>query len=266
MVSLVLGILIGVFPTMARADLTDGLISAWNFEEGAGQEAKDSVGENHGELKGAAARIEGGQVGRAIEFDGIDAYVEVPDNKTLQIPGALTVAAWIKPTPDNTDNNMAIVFKGHHIAFGAHYSWRVATRTPTGLTWGRCSEVAGPEGYWFTFDVIKTDTWHHVALVCDGTTMRSYVDAEDITGVSGETGMNIAGPYAVYDGEPVEIGSAIGWDGTDSRGYFSGIIDEVLIYDRALSKAELKELFDGAIVPAVEPVAKLATVWGAVKQ
>lgn len=221
-----LGVLIGMSPTMVRADIVDGLVSAWLFEEASGQEARDSVGENHGEIKGGAERVNG-QVGKALEFNGVDAFVEIPDDKTLQIPGAITVAAWMNGTGDNKNNNMAICWKGHHIAFGALYSWRIATRTITGMTWGRCSEAAGPEGYWFTFNVVKPNTWHHVALVCDGTTMASYIDGEDITGVSDEAGMNVAGPYAIYEDEPVEIGAGAGWDGSDNKGYFSGIIDEV---------------------------------------
>ena len=99
--------------------------------------------------------------------------------------------------------------------------------------------------------------------------MKSYVDAEDITGVSGESGMNVDGPYAVYEGEPVEIGAGAGWDGSDNKGYFSGIIDEVLIYDRALTEAELQELAGGASIAkalAVRPGTRLAITWGAIKQ
>jgi len=268
-VSMTLGMLIGVFAMTARADLANGLVSAWLFEEAAGQKAGDSVGSNDGTLEGGAKRVNG-KVGKALEFNGADAFVEIPDDETLQIPDAITVAAWVKPTEDNTNNNMAICWKGHHIAFGPDYSWRIATRTTTGLTWGRCSEAGGPEGYWFTFNVVQPNTWHHLALVVDGvTTMKSYVDGEDITGVSGETGMEVVGPYKVYEGEPVEIGAGAGWDGSDNKGYFSGIIDEVLIYDRALTEAELQELAGGASIAktiAVRPVAKLAITWGMIKQ
>ena len=55
---------------------------------------------------------------------------------------------------------------------------------------------------------------------------------EDITAVIGETGMNVDGSYAVYEGEPVEIGAGAGWDGSDNKGYFSGIIEVGGKYER----------------------------------
>lgn len=267
-VVMILGMLIGVFLAKVRADLTNGLIATWLFEEADGQETRDSVGSNHGEIKGGVKRVDG-KINKALEFNGVDGFVEIPDDKTLHLPDAITVAAWMKGTDRNTKNNMAICWKGHHIAFGAFYSWRVATRTPTGMTWGRCSAVPGPEGYFHTFNVVEPGRWHHVALVGDGTKLKGYVNGKDITGVSAQTGMNVAGPYDVYEGEPVEIGAGAGWDGSDNKGYFSGIIDEVLIYDRALSEKELQELVDGASLAkalAVESAGKLAIAWGEIKQ
>ena len=272
-VSITLVMLMSVFPMVSRADLSSGLVSAWLFEEASGQVAIDSAGMNDGELLGGAARVPG-MIGQAIEFNGTDSCVTIPDDATLQLPGAMTVSAWIKPTADNTDNNMGIVFKGECIAFGPNFSFKVGTRTATGMTWGRCVTDLSAEGYWFTLEVMTSDTWHHVALVCDGTTMASWFNGADISDQSTSFGgdeWRTAGPYAVYEGEPVEIGAANGWNSDCDRGFFSGLIDDVLIYDRALTGAEVEDLaggFDmsGLVGSAVKPGVGLPITWGKIKE
>lgn len=265
MVFAAVGISILTFPTDTRADLREGLVSAWLFEEASGKKINDSAGTNHGQIEGGVERV-AGKIGKGLQFNGKDGFVEIPDSDSLHLPDAITVAAWMNVTSGG--NHAAICWKGNMVGWGPNFSWRVATTSDTNMTWGRCN--AGTEGWFATDNVISTGTWYHVALMGDGTQMWAFVNGEDVTGLSGQGGMNTPGPYQVFEGQPVEIGVGRGVDGQAGNDtYFNGIIDEVLIYDRMLDEDELQQLVEGASVAselAVDPAAKLTTTWANIKR
>ena len=256
---------------VATAVLTDGIVSAWLFEGSSNTTVFDSAGDNDGDINGGVTRVDG-KLGKGLQFNGTDAYVEIPDDVSLHLPDAMTVAAWMNTAVSS--NHAAIAWKGDIVGWGANFSWRVCTTT-AGLTWGRCK--AGGEEYFATDGVISTNTWHHVAMVSrtepepgTGRYMSAYVDGEDVTGVTGQAGNLVeAPPYLVFEGKPVEIGVGRGIGGTVGNDtYFTGIIDEVLIYDRALEPGEIGQLAAGARVRpyAVDSSGKLAIAWGTIKQ
>ncbi|HIE29080.1 TPA: LamG domain-containing protein [Candidatus Poribacteria bacterium] len=247
------------------ADLTDGLVSAWLFNDGS---AADSVGGNDGIIHGATSAD--GKYGSALSFNGVDNYVEIPDDPSLHLPEGLTVAAWMNVNVGG--NHAAICWKGVKVGWGPNFSWRVCTTSDTNMTWGRCPE--GTEGWFATDGVIPgLGEWVHVALTSgtDGPPyMRCYVNSEDKTGVSGQDGMNNPPPYQVFEGIPIEIGVGRAIGGTEGNDtYFDGMIDEVLIYNRPLSAGEISELMNtdmGTAITAVEAAGKIASVWGKIKE
>jgi len=82
----------------------------WLFDEGSGVTAKDSsVNKNNGTLKGGVKWVDG-KFGKALEFDGKDGNVEVPDNDTLNVT-AVTLAAWVKSEAKQLLDGNAIVYK-----------------------------------------------------------------------------------------------------------------------------------------------------------
>jgi hypothetical protein len=306
----------------AGLDIVEGMVSAWLFSDGL---AVDSVGSNHGEVKGGAAGAEvkgrgptgadvkggatpadtkggatpadtkggatpadtkggatgtdtkGGGVyygGTCLSFDGVDDYVEIPDDPSLHLPNGLTVAAWINVNVGN--NHAAVCWKGEKIGWGANFSWRIATTNDTSLTWGRCTE--GAENHFATADVIPgTGQWIHVAMTCmapgSPTNQRAYVNGEDITDVTGQTD-NLAAepPFLVFDGSPVEIGVGRAVGGTvGDDAYFDGMIDDVVVYNRGLSSGEIVELMNTNLEmvlqgTAVDSNGKIASTWGKIKQ
>jgi MSHA biogenesis protein MshQ len=250
------------------ADLTDGLVSAWLFNDGT---AADSAGGNDGVIHGATAAD--GKNGRCLSFDGVDDYVEVPDDSSLHLPEGLTVAAWMNVNVGG--NHAAICWKGEMVGWGANFSWRVCTTNDTDMTWGRCTDG---ENYFATAGVIPaTGEWVHVAQTCMApgapTNQRAYVNGEDITDVTGQTD-NLAAepPFLVFEGEPVEIGVGRGISGEEGNDvYFDGLIDEVVIYNRGLSAGEISELMNSDLQTmlldtAVNSAGKIASVWGEIKE
>jgi len=247
----------------AYADITTGLVSMWRFEGGS---AKDTKGINNGTVNGATKAA--GKFGECLSFDGTNDYVLIPDSPSLQLPEGLTVAAWIN-VKVSADHG-GICAKHKMIGWGANFSFRIATATANTITWGRCKE--GAENYFATDNVLPgLNQWVHVAMTCMApggkTNQRAYVNGKDITDVTGQTdNIKVAPPFLVFAGTPVEIGVGRGYGGVagDDR-FFNGLIDEVMIYSRGLTAADITQLVNADPSTAVKPSGKIASVWGEIK-
>ena len=92
-------------------DLARGLVGHWTFDEGEGSIARDASGrDNHGTVMGGA-KWNKGIIGSALEFDGRDDFVSIPNESQFDITGSITVSAWIK-VESFTKSWQAIVTKG----------------------------------------------------------------------------------------------------------------------------------------------------------
>jgi hypothetical protein len=267
----VLTVLMGVgllICASSYADLKEGLVGAWTFDDGTAKD-RSEMG-NDGKIVGDPKSVRG-KFGMALEFDGSDDGVEIEDDVSLQLAEPFTAAAWMYPRAivDAAGlDHAAIVWKGNLIGWGGNvYNFRIATHLDSGMTWGACA--GGTEGYFHTGNCIpRLNEWYHVALVEDGTEGRAYVNGvvmtdADVTG--GDMHRPLA-PYDVWKGEPVRIGWSQGYNGDiGTEVYFEGIIDEVFLYNRPMDEAEINELMQRGPGLAVEPVGKLATAWSQIK-
>jgi hypothetical protein len=228
-------------------DIVDGMVSAWLFTDGL---AVDYVGNNNGIIRGGIKAA--GKYGDGLSFDGVDDYVEIPDDPSLHLPEALTVAAWININ-SGLNHAAAICWKGEMVGSvdgEGQFSWCVCTTSDASMMkWGRCTQDA--EKYFATDNVIPgTGEWVHVAMTCLApgapTTQRAYVNGEDITDRTGQIGNLMAKPpFLVFDGIPVEIGVGRGVNGEAGNDvYFDGMIDDVVVYNRGLTAAEISELMN----------------------
>jgi hypothetical protein len=253
------------------ADVVSGMVGYWSFDSGT---AKDDSGKgNNGTVHGNP-QVVAGKVGLAFDFDGDGDGVEIAHSTSLTLPNAVTAACWIFPRATQNaagQDHAGVVWKGNMIGWGADvYNFRIATAGDAGLTWG--STGSGVEGYFATANcfVDGLNTWYHVALVEDGSEGRAYVNAVVLTDadVTGGDMHRPSAPLDVWESEPVRIGWSQGRDGDLANlVYFDGIIDEVVIYNRALSANDISELMDSGIDrgTAVEPGDKLTTTWSRIR-
>lgn len=227
----------------AAADETDGLLGHWMFDDSQGSVARDASGNhNHGTISGSAKWVEG-KIGGALEFDGTDDYVKIANESNFDIAGSVTVVAWIK-VASFTKNWQAIVTKGDR-AWRLH---RASSRNSVGFA---CSDLSRNEvGDLLGNKDVADGEWHHVAGVLDGGTISIYVDGA--LDASAQSSPNIsANDYAVLIGANAQV---------DGR-RFRGLIDDVRIYDRALSVEELHALVEaGGVEPPVPVVQKPASL------
>ena len=252
----------------ASADINDGVIAAWTFDDG---KVTDSIGDAHGELFKAAKIASKGKFGKALDVDGSkDTRADVEFNADLEkaIEGAHTVSYWLYV---RNGANHSGVWKGVKVGWGAHFTFRMVTTSSTGLTWGTCS--GGTENWFATDGVIEQDKWFHLCQTADGEEAIGYLTPEggktEIP-VSGQGNPKVAPePYNIFPERPLELGAGRQIGGNQGNDTFlDGMIDDVIIWDRALSEDEVKELGSGKRPEkalAVKAEGKLATTWGKVK-
>ena len=223
----------------------NGLVAHWKFDEGSGMIAHDSAGDNDGVVYGAQWTT--GEVGGALDFDGIDGYVEIPDDDSLTPNAEITIAYWVY----KTGSSHAGVYK---------YAECVTEPASPGSSRAYVLQVLGNSDTaflrvfsdWNTYDDIEGDTivskneWHHIAGTFDSGNAAVYVDGQ----LDGSTAMSVTS--IMNDVQPLTIGAFWSYCGVDSLvATLRGKIDDVRIYDRALSAQEIEELYGQPLMPDV---------------
>lgn len=251
----------------AFADVNKGIIAAWTFDDGT---AKDSIGKNDGKINGGVEFVKG-KFGKAASFNGKDGFISVPHNKSFEvIANGLTCSCWfnIRTGKDHS----AMIFKGEMVGWTSNYAFRICTTSNTGMTWGVC--IVGTEGYFATADVYATNQWYFACLTADGKQAIGHVASEKDGKISipkSDQGNPhaIASPYRTCPEFPIEMGVGRAYGGTKGNDVFlDGIVDDIILWDRALTEDEIAELAKGKKPSAVLSVGangKLSTAWGAIK-
>ncbi len=198
----------------------------WKFDETSGTTAADSSGNaNTGTLNAPVATWSptGGQLGGALVFSGTAGQsVSVPNNAALNPTSGISITAWINPTTWGTNNNRRILEKG-----GNDTQYRLTAQSNALMF-----DLSGLKN--ITTTLPATGTWTHVAGTYDGTTMRLYINGSQVTSVA------ITGSIATTT-DALYIGTKNGTT-TVAGDYFSGAIDDVRIYGRALAASEVADL------------------------
>lgn len=227
------------------------IVGMWLFDEGNGNVAMDSSGNgNDGELEGCKWTT--GKFGKALEFNGASDYVNTGDDPITDPGGTKvwSISAWIKKA--NDDSKMMVAIR----------------RSPGGYVLGVGILGAGANQVKMTkYGVVDiylgdfpADTdWHHLVGVWTDKGQIDYVDG-DVNGEAADT----ANFNAAAAGKLL-----IGGD-TGDQGFADGIIDDVGIFNVALSAADVKDIMNQGLakiagLAAVSPEGRLTTTWGEIK-
>lgn len=224
----------------------EGLVLYFPFDEGTGDTVEDLSGTgNDGTIHGATW-VKEGKINSALSFEGNN-YVEVPHSETLSITKEITIMAWTYMN-EGSSGELAIVSKGQWAANDLPYE---LTETPGDVIYWQFYDNAGRDSC--NPSAPAVGEWHHIAGTYDGESFFCYVDGE------------LKKEWA-YKGEMPENEASvtIGKRSKAEECFFNGMIDEVAIYNRALSEEEVKEAMEG-IASAIETEGKLATSWGNIK-
>jgi len=217
------------------ASSISGLVARWQFEEGTGTTTADTSGNNYtGTLVNnptwsTTVPTTNFTNTRAISFDGINDYVSTADIDV----NTITISAWVKANTVTTDYVVVKNFNGTNLPYSLHVG---GSYSPTQLDGMGFFAGFGPgwANSGVTTDIRGDGQYHHIAGTYDGTTLKYYVDGV-LRGSSLEGSGNLPQNNNVVD---------IGVYRTDNA-YFSGLIDDVRIYNRALTLAEIGVLAAG---------------------
>lgn len=236
---IILGLLCLLIGSKAYAECVQppsGLISWW---PGDGN-TNDIINGNHGTLQYGAS-FGTGLVGQAFSLDGVDDFVMVPDSPSLNFgTNDFTVNLWVKF--NTTEGEQILIEKfvssppatgwsltkltGNVIRFGGN--------NPTGWA-SKIIDVTPPS--------IPTDTWIFVAVTRNGNTYKVYWDGVAIGETTLESNLNLDTTSSLkfgHRGNPVDTPGSI-----DTGGYYlHGLIDEVEIFNRALSPSEIESIYN----------------------
>jgi hypothetical protein len=198
-----------------------GLVASYSFNEGNGTTVSDSSGNsNNGTIQNASWTTSG-KFGSALVFSG-SSYVTVNDSPSLDLSGGMTLEAWVSPSSTPSTWSTAIMKEQPNFYIYSLYAGSPANQPNAYMmTTGGKAGIPGPSA-------LPLNTWSHLAATYDGATLAVYVNGVLVASKSASTNL-------VRASGPLHIG------GNDIWGeYFRGTIDEVRIYNRALSPAEIQ--------------------------
>lgn len=207
--------------------LSLGLLAHWKLDDGSGNKALDSVGSHDGDLKNGPV-WGSGQLNGALNFDGVNDFVEVAHDAALSLTGDFTFSAWIKPTSLSgfnvilakglSSSNMNYYFATNNATFRLEYS--VGPVTPFKASSGSLS--------------LLTHTWQHAAVSYDSVAKQVafYLNGAEVGRVAASATLPLANNNALTLGHG-PYGSSEDWPGG---------LDDIRIYGRVLNGAEIMQL------------------------
>ncbi len=210
---------------------TPVILAYWNMNAGSGSSVADSSGNNNNGTISGATWTSLGVSGAALNFDGVNDYVNVPNSVSLKPASSFTVSAWVYPTQAG-GAYQTILVKG---------AWDYALRvTDSGYLQFYLQDVApvsinGP--------ILPVNTWTYVTGVYDdqADAISLYVNAQLVSSQA------VTGSIA-HDNNPVRIGSH-----PSGAQVWSGRLDEITIYNRALTPAEIAARYVAVSTPTPTP-------------
>ena len=214
-----------IFVTSTTATSVSGLVGRWHFDEGSGQTILDSAGSNHGKL-GSTTGVDtndpswgSGLYGGALSFDGINDIASIPfDSSGIS---DVSIEYWVKPAETRWDD-WVVSFGMYAPEFGWTYENNGYLAPPR-----LCLYFAGL-GY-FTFDdlVPTAGVWNNIVYTRDDGLWNAYLN-----GIKSAKTFNVPNTF--------QNNIMISAQGPPYPGEYSGKIDELRMWNKALSDEEVK--------------------------
>lgn len=197
-----------------------GPIAAYSFNDNSGTTAADASGNGRDAAISGATWTAAGRFNGALAFDGVDDWVTVPEDPALNLTTGMTVEAWVYPTALSGYRSVVL----REVPGGLAYGLYANDDAPRPAIWIK-ADGTDVEAAWTS--PLSLDNWAHLAATYDGTTLRLFLNGTPVGSYAVSTTLSDASGVLRFGGNAV-------WGE-----YFSGRLDEIRIYDRALSVAEI---------------------------
>ena len=212
--------------------LTEGMVAFWRGET----DATDLIGGHSGTFytgntPTTPSVTAWGKVGSAFAFDGTT-HVQVPDAPGLR-PSQITLEAWVCPTVLSSTSYQTVIGRGSSTGTTETWWLGVLNGIPQFFSHGTVL-LAGPAA-------IPLNGWTHLAVTFDGATKVMFVNGIQVATQGGLSTL-------AYDPAPVPVTIGSAWQNNAPADLFSGLIDEVSLYDRALTCDEVFDIYNADFV------------------
>jgi concanavalin A-like lectin/glucanase superfamily protein len=176
---------------------------------------------NEGTVSGATWSI-GGKYGGALFFDGVNDWATVADTPSLDLTNRMTIEAWVKPSALNDWMTVLMKERAGNLSYALYgRTDALHLNQPAGFA------NTGVDRIVRAGNPLPTGVWTHLAATYDGATFRLYVNGAQLDSIPLTESM-------VVGTGPLRLGGNGVWGE-----WFSGLIDDVRVYSRALSAAEI---------------------------
>lgn len=213
--------------TVANTGIS-GQVGAWSFNEGIGTTVGDASGQNNTGTLNGPVWTSTGKYGGALTFDGVNDFVNVPDANSLDLTTGMTLSAWVRPTTLGNWRQVLLKERPNGLTYGLYGTGGTGNRPNSTISVGGVDrEVNAPAA-----SALTVNTWAHLAVTYDGTTMRIYVNGTQVA-TRAQTGAMATSSNALKIG-----GNAIWGE------WYAGQVDEVRVFNRALTAVEITFIRD----------------------
>ncbi|MFA5142452.1 MAG: LamG domain-containing protein [Candidatus Woesearchaeota archaeon] len=225
------------YEMMKYGEARDPPVTLWHMDEGQGNAVKDAVGGIDGTRMKHANWTNASKWNTALAFDGTDDYITVPYTTRLAPTSAITVSAWFNSRDITKDTRILSKTQsgGYYIAlndaFGSYPS----------NTLGFSANINGTyRAAYYPVSNLSNGVWYYVVGTFNGSALNLYLNGVLVNNYTGAVGSIIT--YSANN--PLCIGSEPDTSVCTVGSYFNGTIDEVSIYNRALSATEINDLYN----------------------
>jgi parallel beta-helix repeat protein len=221
--------------TVSQGAPASALVGHWKFDEGTGTTAADSSGNaNHGVLVNGPLWTTG-KIGNALYFDGSDDSVNIPHSNSLDLTESFTISAWVNPAVAESDFRSVLV-KNYKYLLYASGTGHCGDGTPLGGFEGSSYHIACQSA------PLSQNTWTQLTLTHNGTVQTLYRNGTAVASVNASD-------------NPSRGTGTLQIAASQFGEYFHGLIDEVRIYNRALTEAEIQTTYQQESLETSQTVA-----------
>ena len=199
-----------------------GLVAAYTFSEGSGASTADASGGGKVGTISGATWTPGGKFGNALSFDGVNDSVAVADAAALDLTSGMTIEAWVYPTALSGWRTVVLKEATNGLAYSLYANGNTPMR-PAGYVNRGSGDVAVTGT-----SALPLNTWSHLAVTYGGGNFRLYVNGTQVGALA------LTGNIRTTTGA-LRIGGNSVWNE-----WFAGRLDEVRIYNRALTQSEIQ--------------------------
>jgi len=214
---------LGLVLTSAAEGADLSLVGWWRFDEGSGSTVYDRSGNGNDGTINSDPQWVAGKIGGALEFDGRGDYVDCGNDASLDITDKVTIAVWVKTNDADNGQHNPYVTKGDH-------SYAIKHHNSNSIEFFIYDD--GWHVVHFPVDGSFNGVWHHLAGTYDGTNLRLYIDGKLKVSAT-HTGSITHSVFNV----------TIGTNAQEKERFYNGAIDDVRIYNRALTQDEIAVIY-----------------------